>query len=245
MSTEPSTLPRDPAAAESMREQLMADSEYVKDWQTNQAKQNELAYLRFVSRGGDPDAWGRPAGSVVRTQSAWGKPSTGTEPSAAQQAQARIEARATDPQFAARVAARDPVAFAENTRDWRIAHGMTPEPVAPINTTDVMTETIGRELEDVQRRADSLRADGFNEPQIYQYLNGRPIPFREHQFHERELRVLKSDQAFVQRFLAGDLSARAELRRHNAALTMRVGTLAEIDAWDRAHAEQLKRLRGG
>jgi hypothetical protein len=32
----------------------------MKDWQTNQEKQAELAYLRWVAGGNDPDRWGKP-----------------------------------------------------------------------------------------------------------------------------------------------------------------------------------------
>jgi hypothetical protein len=151
------------------------------------------------------------------------------------QAQARRDHLAADQKFQDRIAAKDAAAFEEHTKLWRVAHGMSPEPQVPINAMNVMTETIGRELQSVQMRAESLRGDGLNETQIYEYLNGRPMPLGQRQIHERELRVLKSDTGFVQRYLAGDLAARAEMRRHNTALTMRVGTLDEINAWERAH----------
>jgi hypothetical protein len=53
-------LPRDAAAAATMRAQLTSAPEYMKDWQTNQTKQAELGYLRWVAGGNDPDAWGKP-----------------------------------------------------------------------------------------------------------------------------------------------------------------------------------------
>ena len=151
------------------------------------------------------------------------------------QAKLQLAALAEDPRFKERTDARDATAFAEVTRLGRIARSMPPEPVAPINQMDVMTESVGRELESVQMRAESLRNDGFTELQVYEYLNDRPMPLAQRQYHDRELRVLKSDADFVRRYLAGDLSARAEMRRHTSALTMRVGTLDEINAWEAAH----------
>ncbi len=56
-------LPRDATAAATMRAQLTATPEYMKDWQTNQTKQAELGYLRWVAAGHDPDKWGQPPAS--------------------------------------------------------------------------------------------------------------------------------------------------------------------------------------
>jgi hypothetical protein len=45
-------------------------------------------------------------------------------------------------------------------------------------------------------------------PADYQFMNGRPIPAAEKEFHEREIRRLKSDKAWVARYLGGELEAR-------------------------------------
>lgn len=157
------------------------------------------------------------------------------QPISREQAGAQLAALRADPKFLERIEARDANAFAENTRLYRLSIGMTAEPQAPINAMDVMTESVGRELQDVQMRAESLRNDGFSPVQIYEYLNDRPMPLAQREIHQRELQALKSDPDFVRRFLGGNLSARAEMRRVTAALTMRVGTLDEINAWEAAH----------
>ena len=53
-------LPTDSAGAQTMRDQLVADSEYMKDWKTNSDKQSTLAYLRWVATGNPPGLWGAP-----------------------------------------------------------------------------------------------------------------------------------------------------------------------------------------
>lgn len=153
-------------------------------------------------------------------------------------AQARRDALAADPAFQERVKLRDATAFDEATKLWRISHGMPAEPVMPVNAVDVMTESIGRALQEVQMRADGLRNDGFNETQIYEYLNGRPVPLRERQDAERALANLKRDKTFLQRLTDGDPAARYEYRRVHVNLTMPVGTLEQIEAWEAAHARR-------
>jgi hypothetical protein len=150
-------------------------------------------------------------------------------------AQARRDALTADPAFQERIKQRDASAFDEAGKLWRIAHGMPLEPTPPVNAVDVMTESIGRALQEVQTRADGLRNDGFSEVQIYEYLNGRPIPLRERQDAERALASLKRDRAFQQRLNDADPTARYEWRRVHVNLSMPVGTQEQIRQWERAH----------
>jgi hypothetical protein len=76
------------------------------------------------------------------------------------------------------------------------------------------------------------------EPQaIIEYVNGRPVPQAQHDYHTREFARLKADRAFVARYLSGEIEARRELDRHIFGRKMRVGTLAEIEAWEKAHGK--------
>jgi hypothetical protein len=62
-------LPRDAAGAAALRESLTSNADYMKDWKSDQGKQNTLAYLRFVAGGNDPDRWGKSeTESDVRAQ---------------------------------------------------------------------------------------------------------------------------------------------------------------------------------
>lgn len=151
-------------------------------------------------------------------------------------AAAQMEVLKQDPEFMKRATGKDPVAFSEYNKLWRIAHGMPGEPYAPINEIDVMTQSRGRELADTQTHAEGLRQVGFTETQIYEYLNGRPMPLAERQGHEREKVRLEKDKAFIQRYLDGDPDARYRMRLVHAALSMPVGTQEQISEWERAHA---------
>lgn len=150
-------------------------------------------------------------------------------------AEERMAALNQDPAFQERVSKNDATAFAEYNQLWRIQHGLPVEPRSATSAIDVMTETIGRELVDAQRRADSLRSDGFSEDGIYQVLNGRPILADEKRFHQQELDRLKRDNAWVQKYMDGDKEARLQMRRRTAAITMPAGTLEQIRAWEAAH----------
>ena len=147
------------------------------------------------------------------------------------------------PEFQARVKAGDATAFAERTKLWRIAHNMTPEPAAPVNTIDVLSEMSGRALAETQARAESMRRDGLSDLAIYEFLNGRPVPLAEHQAAQRQLARLKADKAFLQRLRDGDPDARREYRRVHLNISMPVvensvdGQLQpSIAAWEKAHA---------
>jgi hypothetical protein len=83
--------------------------------------------------------------------------------------------------------------------------------------------------------------DGMDDESIYQVLNGRPMPLAERRWHEQELARLKRDQAWVQRYFDGDCEARLQMRKHTAALTLPVGTLEQINAWETAHGRPLSK----
>ena len=86
-----------------------------------------------------------------------------------------------------------------------------------------------------------LRSDGFHDEAIYQVLNARPIPLTERRWHEQELARLKRGQVWVQKYFEGDRDAREKMRKHTAALTMPVGTLEQINAWETAHGRPLSK----
>jgi len=87
-----------------------------------------------------------------------------------------------------------------------------------------------------------LRADGLTDESVYQVLNGRPVLLKERQWHEQELARLKRDQAWVQRYLAGDQEARRQMRTHTAALTLPIARdLDEVNQWERLHNRPLSR----
>jgi len=50
----------DPAIARALRERLVADSDYMKDWMTNKDKQTVLGALRWIATGHPASAYGAP-----------------------------------------------------------------------------------------------------------------------------------------------------------------------------------------
>jgi hypothetical protein len=153
----------------------------------------------------------------------------------------RMEQLKADVAFQKRIEARDPQAFKEHTELWRIAHGMAAEPQPPQTMPDVFQQVNERVLRETETRADLLRRDGLDDESVYQVLNGRPMPLAERRWHEQELARLKRDQAWVQRYFDGDREARLQMRQHTAALTLPVGSLAEINAWEQAHGRPLSK----
>jgi hypothetical protein len=85
-----------------------------------------------------------------------------------------------------RVAARDPEAFKEHEKLWRVSHGLPAEKQPAVNTGDVFAEANARALRETKTRADLLRQDGLRDESVYQILNARPIPLWERQWHEQE-----------------------------------------------------------
>ena len=147
-----------------------------------------------------------------------------------------------DPEFLKRVEAKDAAVFSECNKAWRVSRGLPAEPVQEINAENIFKETDARIAVETEKRADMLRADGFDEEQIYQALNARPIPLGERRWHEQELARLKRDNAWVQKYLGGDPEARRQMRMHTSALTLPVAcSLAEIHAWEQAHGRPLSK----
>lgn len=162
-------------------------------------------------------------------------------PTDAEAAAARMEQLKDDAAFQERVKNLDATAFAEHEKLWRQAHGLPAEKQPAVNTGDVFAEANARVLRETETRADMLRADGLNDEQSYQILNGRPIPLAERRYHEQELARLKQDKAWVQKYFDGDREARRQMRMLTAALTLPVGSLADIHAWETAHGRPLSK----
>lgn len=153
----------------------------------------------------------------------------------ADDASVRIDQLKADPQFMDRIKAGDPAAFAKHTKLWRIQHGMTPTPQPPQHSGDVMEQMQGRALHLAEQLQEQLLDTGIGPEGVYQYMNSRPIPLAEKEFHEREIRRLKSDPEWVKKYLAGNLEARDTMRRHTVGSVMRTGTIDEIRQWEIAH----------
>jgi hypothetical protein len=163
------------------------------------------------------------------------------QPISRQGAAERVEQLRADVDFQKRIEARDATAFAEHETLWRISHGLPAEKQPPQTMTDVFQQANERILRETETRADLLRQDGLADESIYQILNGRPMPLAERRWHEQELARLKRDQGWVQRYFDGDREARLQMRTHTAALTLPVGSLAEINAWEQAHGRPLSK----
>lgn len=163
-------------------------------------------------------------------------------PATPEAAAARMTVLHQDPAFMQRVEARDPEAFAEHLKLWRIQHGLPAEPQPPQALPDVFGQQNERVLRETETRADMLRADGLGDEQIYQILNGRPQPLEERRWHEQELARLKRDQTWVKRYFEGDREARWQMRLHTAALTLPIArSLDEINSWEAAHNRPLSK----
>jgi hypothetical protein len=81
-----------------------------------------------------------------------------------------------------------------------------------------------------------MLAEGYTPIQVHQILGGRPVPAEEHDFHEQRFQTLKKDKAFMQRWSQGDTAAVLEMKRAASGRALPVArSLAEIEAWDRAH----------
>jgi len=162
-------------------------------------------------------------------------------PADAQSAVARMEQLKSDAAFQERISKGDATAFAEHETLWRLAHGLPAEKQPVVNTADVFAQANARAAAETQTRAEMLRADGLSDHQAYEILNARPISLDERRWHERELNTLKRDQAWVQRYMAGDGEARRQMRTHTAALTLPIGTLEQINVWEEAHKRPLSK----
>jgi hypothetical protein len=95
---------------------------------------------------------------------------------------------------------------------------------------------------DAKRQAELLSAhgmrmlgEGYTPQQVHQILGGRPIPAAEREYHDQRFEVLKKDVAFMQRWSAGDREAVLEMKLHASGRRLPVGTLEQIQDWDRRH----------
>jgi hypothetical protein len=132
------------------------------------------------------------------------------------------------------------IAEGEMLRDlWMIENrerGFVPPSLRPPETYgDVLEQARGRDLELARAHAENLRERGVEEITRYEYQNDRPIPPERKAFHLREIKRLKSDQAFVDRYQKGDLEAVRLMAHHHVGSVMRVGTLSQIQEWEKAH----------
>jgi hypothetical protein len=118
---------------------------------------------------------------------------------------------------------------------WRIAHGGY-VPAEPTTAEQVMERQSSAEIARLNWLGDfTERNTTMTEQQIVEYVNNRPIPQAQRDHHIREWNRLKSDPAMVRPWADGDLEARREFDRHGYGRKMRVGTLAEIEAWEHTH----------
>ena len=136
-----------------------------------------------------------------------------------------------DPKFQERIAARDAEAFAENTRLWRLAHGMTPEPEPPQSPVQVDAEADARVVAAVQQHAGFYRDRGYSELQQIEIVGNRPITVEEKRWHETQYNMKKSSAAFMAKWSSGDLDAIKQMNDHAIAMRLPLGTLADIQRW--------------
>ena len=81
-----------------------------------------------------------------------------------------------------------------------------------------------------------MLAEGYTPKQVHEILGGRPIPQAEHDFHEQRYQALKNSPAFMRRWSEREPSAVLEISRHISGRGLPVAkSLADIEAWDRAH----------
>jgi hypothetical protein len=112
----------------------------------------------------------------------------------------------------------------------------TPQASSPEQIKDMPAHhDIRRQAEMNSQHGMRMRADGYTDLQIHQILGGRPIPADERGYHEQRFQVLKNDREFMARWSKGDRDAILEMKKHASARKLPVGTVAECEAWDRAH----------
>jgi hypothetical protein len=157
----------------------------------------------------------------------------GGQPISAETALQRMQELREDTKFMERVAARDAEAFAEHTRLWRVAHGLSVEPTPPHSPVDIGTEADARVIAAVQEHAGFYRDRGYTEQQQIEIVGGRPITMEERRWHEAQYNMKRSSAEFMRRWSAGDLEAIREMNNH--AIGMRglpLGTLEDIKRWE-------------
>jgi len=136
----------------------------------------------------------------------------------------RLAALRADPEFKARIDAKDPAAFAENTRLWRIANGMTPEPQPPATPEQIRQQMTERDLAIEEMRLATLEKYGARmEDGTRRFEHRRGLATAEQvEYARREVERMKRDVAFAQRVVAGDPDAVDRWLRFGRVASMQV-----------------------
>jgi hypothetical protein len=145
-------------------------------------------------------------------------------------AQRMIDLKA-DPEFMRRVEARDPAAFEDYNKAWRVAHGLPETPQPPQSPVEVNNETDARVIAAVQQHAGFYRDRGYSEEQQIEIVGQRPITVEERKWHEQQYEMKRSSPAFMAKWSAGDLEAVRDMQRHAIAMRLPLGTLDDIKRW--------------
>lgn len=139
-----------------------------------------------------------------------------------EQAGARRAELMANPEFSARIAARDSEAFAEHTRLWRVEHNMTPEPQAPATPEDVRSGMLERDLQlDDARLAVWERNIRMDDQMRFEHRRGL-VTKQQSEDAQREIERMKRDRAFGARVLAGDQDAVDRWMRFGRIASMQV-----------------------
>jgi len=134
----------------------------------------------------------------------------------------RLAALRADPEFKARIDAKDPAAFAENTRLWRIANGMPPEPQPPATPEEIRQQMTERDLAiDDMRLATLEKHVPMNDRERFEHRRGLATRQQVEDAKRRQERML-ADRAFGARVLNGDRDAVDEW--------LRIGRVANMTA---------------
>jgi hypothetical protein len=145
-----------------------------------------------------------------------------------------------DPKFMERVASKDAAAFNEFNRLWRISRGL-PETPQPQSAAEINAETDARVVAAVQQHAAVLGSLGYNEELQTVILGRRPVPQAEHDMHVSLYERYRKDAAFMARWSAGDMEAIKIMRDHAIGKSLPIGTLQQINDWERARGLPLSK----
>jgi hypothetical protein len=144
---------------------------------------------------------------------------------------ARMEELRADPKFQERVAARDPDAFSEHTRLWRLAHGLSAEPQPPQSPVDVDVEADARVIAAVQQHAEHYANKGATEQQQIEIVGQRPVTIEERRWHQAQYERKRTDPEFMRRWSAGSRQEIEEMNIHAIGMRLPLGTLDDIRRW--------------
>jgi hypothetical protein len=144
-------------------------------------------------------------------------------------AAAQLDTLRADPKWMARIAAKDPEAFAENTRLWRISRGMTAEP-GPETVIDVYQQHADRGVQAAESHADAIE-----KRQLFEVIMQRPVQQFEREKAERDYQKAVADKGYMEKWRNGDRQARTEMYLLNAIRAAPVATQQQVLAWDAAH----------